>query len=47
LEGESFKLRRLTGLTAYVFAGFANFVAAACGLARSVAAYDGGFEVYL
>jgi len=24
LEGESFKLRRLTGLTAYVFGGLAN-----------------------
>jgi len=33
LEGESFKLRRLTRLTAYVFAGVA-----ACGLARSTAA---------
>ena len=40
LEAESFKLRRLTGLTAYVSAGLANVVAA-CGLAHFMAAYGG------
>jgi len=42
-EGESFKPRRLTGLTAYVLpAWLTNFVAA-CSLAHSTAAYDDGF----
>ena len=46
LEGESFKLRQLMGLTAITFlaAWLTNFVAA-CGLAHSMAAYDEGFGV--
>jgi len=40
LEGECFKLRWGTGLTDYVFAGLANFMAI-CGLARFMAAYGG------
>ena len=42
LGAESFKLRQLTGLTAYVSAGLANYsLVAACCLAHSMAAYGG------
>jgi len=37
MQGESFKPRRFTGLTAYVFTYFVT----ACGLAHSIAAYGG------
>jgi len=41
LEAESFKLRRLTGLTAYVLPAWLTNLVAACGLAHSMAAYGG------
>jgi len=45
-EGESFKPRRLTRLMAFFSPAWLRNFVAACGLARSTAAYDGGFGAY-
>ena len=41
LKSESFMLRRLTDLTAYVLPAWLTNLVAACGLAHSMAAYGG------
>jgi len=47
LDGESFKLRRFTGLVGSFLQAWLSNCVAAYGLAHSMAAYDGGFEVYV